>query len=95
MRLEWDEDDRTRVRLRCGLDLAAAGEVFEGLHFDLGSAAAGEPNRMATFGFLEDRPVVVTWERGAGRRRVVAMRPAHAEEPRRFEDAFRRMDRGR
>ena len=101
MRLEWDEAERTRVLAMRGLDFADAGEVFDGLHFDLSedpdgeSAGGGRTARIATFGFLGERLVVLVWSPIAGRRRIVAMRYAHAEEPKRFEDAFRRMDRPR
>ena len=101
MRLEWDEAERLRILAERGLDFAEAGDVFDGLHFDLcetrdeASAGAGASVRISTFGFLGERLVVLAWSPIAGRRRIVAMRYAHAEEPRRFEDAFRRMDRPR
>lgn len=94
MRLEWDEAKRQRVLTERGLDFAAAEEVFEGLHFDL--AGMAEPGgRVATFGFLGEKFVVLLWVPRAGGRRIVSMRYAHEREPRRFEDAFRRMDRPR
>ncbi|MDK9694895.1 MAG: BrnT family toxin [Siculibacillus sp.] len=94
MRLEWDEAKRRRVMAERGLDFAAAAEVFEGLHFDL--AGAGPPSGLVTtFGFLGERLVALAWAARPGIRRIVSMRYAHDEEPRRFEDAFRRMDRPR
>jgi uncharacterized DUF497 family protein len=94
MRFEWDEAKRARVLAERGIDFAAVGEVFDGLHFDL--AEEGErAGRMTTFGFLGDRLVALTWAARPGVRRILAMRYAHEREPRRFEDAFRRMDRPR
>ena len=94
MRLEWDEAKRARVLAERGLDFADATEVFEGLHFDL--AGDGEiPGGAATFGFLHDRLVALIWTPRSGGRRIHSMRYAHEGEPRRFEDAFRRMDRSR
>lgn len=101
MRLEWDEAERMRVLAKRGLDFADAGDVFDGLHFDLSEAHAGEGGGggtgilISTFGFLGERMVVLMWSPVAGRRRIIAMRYAHAEEPKRFEDAFRRIDRPR
>ena len=97
MRFEWDEAKRNRVLAMRGLDFADAGEVFDGLHFDLETPPVGETGGAmnATFGFLGERLVVLMWSRSAHGRRIVAMRYAHEQEPRRFEDAFRRMDRPR
>ena len=92
MRVEWDEAERRRVLEKRGLDLADAGEVFVGLHFDLADTAT---DRVTTFGFLGERLVALTWVSQPGGRRILSMRFAHEREPRRFEDAFRRMDRPR
>lgn len=94
MLLEWDETKRQRVLFERGLDFALATDVFEGLHFDLPDER--EPaGRTTTFGFLGERLVALTWVSRSGVRRIVSMRYAHEREPRRFEDAFRRMDRPR
>jgi len=92
MRFEWDEAKRRRVLAMRGLDFADAAEVFDGLHFDLGHGGA-RSERTVTFGFLGERLVSLTWVAGPETRRILAMRYAHEREPRRFEDAFRRMDR--
>ncbi len=94
MRIEWDEAERNRVLAERGLDLADAGQVFDGLHFDLvdDDTAVG---RVTTFGFLGERLVSIIWARRPDARRIHSMRYAHEREPRRFEDAFRRMDRPR
>jgi uncharacterized DUF497 family protein len=94
MRLEWDEVKRRRVMVERGLDFADAVEVFEGLHFDLvGHGLSAD--RVTTFGFLGEGLVSLTWAPTPGARRIHSMRHAHDREPRRFEDAFRRLDRPR
>jgi uncharacterized DUF497 family protein len=94
MRFEWDESVRGRVLAERGLDFADAREVFEGLHFDL---TVGDPasERVITFGFLGERHVALAWASRPGSRRILSMRYAHEREPRRFEEAFRRLDRAR
>ena len=94
MRVEWDETKRNRVLAERGLDLADAGEVFEGLHFDFADEELSA-GRVTTFGFLGERLVSLTWALRSGSRRIHSMRYAHEREPRRFEEAFRRMDRSR
>ena len=87
--IEFDEGKRAETLITRGLDMARAGDVFEGPHrsweddrFDY-----GEP-RYLTFGFMGDRLVLVVWTWRAGRHRIISMRKANEREKRRTAPLF-------
>ena len=81
MEVEFDPAKRAAT-LECrGLDMARAGEVFEGDHVTRGDNRRdyGEA-RFLTVGFLNGRMVVVAWTLRSARRRIISMRKANERE---------------
>ena len=91
--ITFDPAKRAATLAHRGLDFADASQVFAGRHVsapddrrDYGEA------RFITAGYLAGRLVVVVWTPRDGKRRVISMRYAHAEETERWRRA---MDRSR
>ncbi len=81
MEIEYDPAKRTATLDARGLDMAQAGEVFDGAHLTVEDDRQdyGEP-RYITLGFLGGRMVVLAWTpRGAGCR-IISMRKANERE---------------
>lgn len=77
----FDPVKRRETLARRGLDMARAGEVFEGptLTVQDDRCDYGE-ERFITVGFLNRRMVVVVWTTRNGTRRVISMRKANERE---------------
>ncbi len=79
--IEFDEAKRdVTLRVR-GLDMARAGEVFEGstLTVEDDRRDYGE-HRFITVGFLDGAMVVVVWTLRSDARRIISMRKANERE---------------
>ena len=85
MAIEADPDKRAETLRERGLDMKAAGPVWDGPHltFEDDRHNYGEV-RLITLGYLEGRMVVVAWTRRGDRRRVISMRKANARERARY-----------
>lgn len=85
MDLEFDTAKREATLEARGLDMADAGEVFDGDHltFEDERKNYGEP-RMVTFGLLGGRMVFVAWTPRGSARRIISMRKANDREQRRY-----------
>ncbi len=85
MQIEFDTEKRNATLEARGLDMADAGEVFEGAHmtfpdirFDYGES------RFVTVGFLSGRMVVLAWTHRGTTRRIISLRKANDREQRKF-----------
>jgi len=81
MEISFDPAKRAITLAERGLDFADAPRVFvdqiytgEDDRFDYGEI------RMITYGYLDERAVVVVWVERDGVRRIISMRHAHIEE---------------
>ncbi len=85
MRIECDPAKRAKTLAERGLDLAQAGEVFDGTHltFEDDRKDYGEP-RLVTFGMLEGRMVCLAWTERQDARRVFSMRKCNDREKARY-----------
>ena len=81
MEIEFDPAKRQATLDHRGLDMARAGEVFDGatLTIEDDRADYGEP-RFITIGKLEGRMVVLVWTPRADARRIISMRKANDRE---------------
>jgi len=85
MRLTWDEAKRIATLTHRRLEFAEADKVFAGDHFTTPDDRRdyGEL-RYITAGWLDSRFVVLVWT-PRDTRRIISMRPGHAD-----EEAWRR-----
>jgi len=81
MRVTFNPSKRARALAERGLDFARAGEVFNGprvteqdVRKDYGEY------RYITFGYLDNREVVVVWTSRGRARRIISMRKANERE---------------
>ncbi len=81
MEISYDPAKRAKTLAERGLDFADAPRVFadqiytgEDDRFEYGEV------RWVTYGYLDDRAVVVVWMERDGVRRIISMRHAHDEE---------------
>jgi uncharacterized DUF497 family protein len=81
MRIAFDPDKRTITLAERGLDMARAGEIFEGetLTFPDDRVDYGEL-RYITVGFLDGRMVVAVWTQRTQTRRMISLRKANERE---------------
>lgn len=81
MKIEYDPAKRQTTLETRGLDMAQAGEVFEGVHISVEDDRRdyGE-TRYITIGFLDGRMVVVAWTPRGSASRVISMRKANERE---------------
>ena len=91
MLIEFDPSKRAATLEHRGLDMARAGEVFDGETLtalddrrDYGEA------RYISIGFLDARMVVLVWTRRGGRRRIISMRKANEREQAIYQPRFGR-----
>ena len=79
--VEYDPEKRATTIDARGLDMARAGEVFEGatLTVEDDRRDYGE-NRFITIGFLDSTMVVTVWTPRGLRRRIISMRKANERE---------------
>lgn len=89
MQIEFDPSKREATLEARGLDMAAAGEVFDGPHMTVEDDRAdyGEA-RLITIGFLSDRMVVLVWTERGDIRRVISMRKANDREQKTYASRF-------
>ena len=85
MEVEYDPEKRELVLTKRGLDMAEAGQVFDGPHvtteddrFDYGET------RYGTVGLLNGRMVFVVWTVRGPRRRIISMRKINEREQKRY-----------
>ncbi len=81
MEIECDPVKRATTLDARGLDMAQAGEVFDGPHltFEDDRQDYGEP-RYVTLGHLGGRMVFIAWTARGNARRIISMRKANERE---------------
>ena len=85
MDVEYDEAKRHLVLRRRGLDIARAGEVFDGFHLTRRDPKhSADEERFHSIGSLGDEVVIVTWTPRGERRRIVTMWKANDKERLRY-----------
>ena len=89
VRVEYDPVKRALTLKARGLDMARAGEVFDGATLTVQDDRRdyGE-DRYITIGFLDGAMVVLVWTRRAWVRRVISMRKANDRERRLYRPRF-------
>jgi len=90
MTVEFDEAKRARTLSERGLDMARAGEVFDGASLTVEDDRMdyGE-TRYITIGFLDERMVVLVWTPRGDVHRIISMRKANDREKAIYEPRFR------
>ena len=90
MTVEFDEAKRSRTLAERGLDMARAGEVFDGVSLTVEDDRMdyGE-TRYITIGFLDERMVVLVWTPRGDVHRIISMRKANDREKAIYEPRFR------
>ena len=90
MKVEFDAAKRAGTLEQRGLDMARAGEVFEGatLTIEDDRMDYGE-TRYITIGFLDERMVVLVWTPRGDVHRIISMRKANDREKAIYEPRFR------
>lgn len=90
MKIEFDAAKRAGTLEERGLDMARAGEVFDGatLTIEDDRMDYGEP-RYITIGFLDERMVVLVWTPRGDVHRIISMRKANDREKAIYEPRFR------
>lgn len=90
MKVEFDEAKRAGTLEQRGLDMARAGEVFDGatLTIEDDRMDYGE-TRYITIGFLDERMVVLVWTPRGDVHRIISMRKANDREKAIYEPRFR------
>lgn len=86
MKITFDPAKRDATLRERGLDMALAGQVFEGVHitFEDHRRDYGEP-RLVTFGRIGNRLVFVAWTPRGDTHRIISMRKANEREQKRYE----------
>ena len=81
MKIDYDPAKRDLTLTRRGLDMARAEEVFENdnLTFPDLRADYGEDRRI-TFGYLDERLIVMVWTVRGTVRRIISLRKANERE---------------
>jgi uncharacterized DUF497 family protein len=87
MRYSYDQSKRDKVLEERGLDLADAGQVFEGFYLsrDDTKHSDGE-QRTQTLGMLSGELVLVVWAPRPGERRIITMWKANEKERRKYHE---------
>ena len=90
MTVEFDEAKRARTLGQRALDMARAGEVFDGASLTVEDDRMdyGE-TRYITIGFLDERMVVLVWTPRGDVHRIISMRKANDREKAIYEPRFR------
>jgi len=90
MKVEFDAAKRTGTLEQRGLDMARAGEVFDGASLTIEDDRMdyGE-TRYITIGFLDERMVVLVWTPRGDVHRIISMRKANDREKAIYEPRFR------
>ena len=81
MSIEFDEEKRAATLKARGLDMARAGEVFEGATLtDEDDRRNYGEDRFITIGFLDERMVILVWTPRNDACRIISMRKANERE---------------
>jgi uncharacterized DUF497 family protein len=90
MKVEFDAAKRAGTLEQRGLDMARAGEVFDGASLTVEDDRMdyGE-TRYITVGFLDERMVVLVWTPRGDVHRIISMRKANDREKAIYEPRFR------
>lgn len=81
MSIEFDEEKRAATLKTRGLDMARAGEVFEGTTLtDEDDRKNYGEDRFITIGFLDERMVILVWTPRNDAYRIISMRKANERE---------------
>ncbi len=85
MQTDFDPEKRNATLEARGLDMAEAGEVFQGSHLTFPDIRFeyGE-DRFVTVGFMSGRLVVLAWTHRGNLRRIISLRKANDREQRKF-----------
>lgn len=85
MLIDFDPAKRAETLARRGLDMAHAGEIWDGPHltFEDDRRDYGEP-RLVTMGLMEGRLVFVAWTPRGDARRIISLRKANERERKRY-----------
>lgn len=88
MRYSYDENKRQLVLNQRGLDLADAGQVFEGFYLTrVDDKHSANEQRSITVGLLNDQVVVlVVWTPRNGERRIITMWKANERERQKYHE---------
>jgi uncharacterized protein len=83
--IEFDEQKRLQTLSEHGLDFFRAGEVFTQAAANIEDIRAqyGE-RRYITFGFLDDRLMVLVWTKRGPKKRIISMRRANEREIKKY-----------
>ena len=86
MKIEYDPAKRHDTFTHRGLDMALAGEVFDGPVFEFADerGSYGEP-RFITAGLLNGRLVILVWTPRGAARRIISMRKANEREQKTYQ----------
>lgn len=89
MDIDFDPDKRALTLQHRSLDMAGAGEIFEGNHQSVQDDREdyGEI-RWITTGFMGGRLVVVVWTTREGKRRINSLRKANERERKRYRQGY-------
>jgi len=90
MKVEFDPEKRRRTLDERGLDMARAGEIFEGATLTVRDDRRdyGEP-RFITIGFLDERMVASVWTPRGESLRVISLRKCNEREQAAYGDRLR------
>lgn len=81
MKIEFDPDKRALTLEHRGLDMAQAGEIFDGSTLTIADDRKDyDEERFITIGRLEGRMVVVVWTPRGVARRIISLRKANDRE---------------
>jgi len=90
MKVEFDAAKRAGTLEQRGLDMARAGEVFEGTTLTIEDDRMDyRETRYITIGFLDERMVVLVWTPRGNVHRIISMRKANDREKAIYEPRFR------
>ena len=89
MQIEFDPSKRDATLDARGLDMADAGEVFDGPHMTIEDDRAdyGEV-RFITIGFMSGRMVVLVWTQRGRSCRIISVRKANDREQKAYAPRF-------
>ena len=89
MQIEFDPSKRDATLDARGLDMADAGEVFDGPHMTLEDDRAdyGEA-RFITVGFMSERMIVLVWTQRGDVCRIISVRKANDREQKAYAPRF-------
>lgn len=89
MQIEFDPSKRDATLDARGLDMADAGEVFDGPHMTIEDDRAdyGEV-RFITIGFMSERMVVLVWTQRGDVCRIISVRKANDREQKAYAPRF-------